>query len=106
MVERCQVFMTSMFDTVEGSGRRAYPDVVVTAQEVPSEPELQPPDLANDTWRRMTDLFLSRKSQVMEIAAAHGLNPGAMNALLFLEPGQPCSMGTLADAWKCDASNV
>ena len=54
----------------------------------------------------MTDLFLSRKSQVMEIAAAHGLNPGAMNALLFLEPGQPCSMRTLADAWKCDASNV
>ena len=54
----------------------------------------------------MTDLFLSRKSQVMEIAAAHGLNPGAMNALLFLEPGQPCSMGKLADAWKCDASNV
>jgi DNA-binding MarR family transcriptional regulator len=42
----------------------------------------------------------------MEIAAAHGLNPGAMNALLFLEPGQPCSMGALADAWKCDASNV
>ena len=29
-----------------------------------------------------------------------------MNALLFLEPGQPCSMSTLADAWKCDASNV
>jgi DNA-binding MarR family transcriptional regulator len=54
----------------------------------------------------MTDLFLSRKHQVMEIAAAHGLNPGAMNALLFLEPGQPCSMGALADAWKCDASNV
>jgi DNA-binding MarR family transcriptional regulator len=42
----------------------------------------------------------------MEIAAAHKLNPGAMNALLFLEPGQPCSMKTLADAWKCDASNV
>jgi DNA-binding MarR family transcriptional regulator len=63
-------------------------------------------DLANDTWRRMTDLFISRKHQVMEIAATHGLNPGAMNALLFLEPGQLCSMGTLADAWKCDASNV
>jgi len=29
-----------------------------------------------------------------------------MNALLYLEPGQPCSMRTLADAWKCDASNV
>jgi DNA-binding MarR family transcriptional regulator len=63
-------------------------------------------DLANDTWRRLTELFLSRKHQVMEISAAHGLNPGAMNALLFLQPGEPCSMRTLADAWKCDASNV
>jgi DNA-binding MarR family transcriptional regulator len=95
-----------MIDTVEGSRQTAYPGEVVTAREVPAEQRIQSPDLANDTWRRMTDLFLSRKSQVMEIAAAHGLNPGAMNALLFLEPGQPCSMGTLADAWKCDASNV
>ena len=63
-------------------------------------------DVANDTWRRMTELFLSRKQQVMEIAAAHDLNPGAMNALLFLQPGEPCSMRTLADAWKCDASTV
>ncbi|MDQ1508165.1 MAG: hypothetical protein QOG50_9 [Actinomycetota bacterium] len=95
-----------MIHTIEGSGQTAYRGHVVTAREVPSDREIQSPDLANDTWRRMTDLFLSRKGQVMEIAAAHGLNPGAMNALLFLEPGQPCSMGTLADAWKCDASNV
>jgi DNA-binding MarR family transcriptional regulator len=73
---------------------------------VPGDNKVQSSDLANETWRRMTDLFLSRKQQVMEIASAHGLNPGAMNALLFLEPGQLCSMGTLADAWKCDASNV
>jgi DNA-binding MarR family transcriptional regulator len=73
---------------------------------VPAAGQIESPDLANDTWRRMTELFLSRKQHVMEIAAAYGLNPGAMNALLFLEPGQPCSMGTLADAWKCDASNV
>ena len=63
-------------------------------------------DLANDTWSRLTELFLSRKQQVMEVSVAHGLNPGAMNALLFLQPGEPCSMRTLADAWKCDASNV
>ncbi len=79
---------------------------MVTAPEVPADEAMQSSDLANDTWRRMTDLLLSRKHQVMEIAATHGLNPGAMNALLFLEPGQLCSMGTLADAWKCDASNV
>jgi DNA-binding MarR family transcriptional regulator len=95
-----------MIDRVEGSRRTAYPEVVVTAREVPADANVESPDLANDTWRRMTELFLSRKHHVMEIAAAHGLNPGAMNALLFLEPGQPCSMGTLVDAWKCDASNV
>ena len=95
-----------MIQTVEGTGQTAYAGAVVTAREVPADRAIQSPDLANDTWRRMTDLFLSRKHQVMEIAAAHGLNPGAMNALLFLEPGQPCSMGALADAWKCDASNV
>jgi DNA-binding MarR family transcriptional regulator len=73
---------------------------VVTVRATPET------DLANDTWKRLTELFLSRKHQVMEISAAHGLNPGAMNALLFLQPGEPCSMRTLADAWKCDASNV
>lgn len=85
---------------------KAYPRVVVTVRESSTDRALQNPDPANDAWRRMTELFLSRKHQVMEIAATHGLNPGAMNALLFLEPGQPCSMGALADAWKCDASNV
>lgn len=71
-----------------------------------AHPQAPTADPANDAWRRLLDLFLGRKQQVMEIAAAHHLNPGAMNALLFLEPGQPCSMRTLADAWKCDASNV
>jgi DNA-binding MarR family transcriptional regulator len=29
-----------------------------------------------------------------------------VNALLYLEPDVPKPMGALADAWKCDASNV
>ena len=78
---------------------------MVTVPEAQEE-ALADAALANDAWRRLTDLFLGRKQQVMEIAAAHQLNPGAMNALLFLQPGEPCSMRTLADAWKCDASNV
>jgi len=95
-----------MIHTIEGSRGAAYREEVQTAREVSPARPVQTADLANDTWRRMTELFLSRKHQVMEIAAAYKLNPGAMNALLFLQPGQPCSMGTLADAWKCDASNV
>jgi DNA-binding MarR family transcriptional regulator len=57
-------------------------------------------------WRLITNLFISRKREFPNIAAEFGLNPGAMNALLSLEPGEPKPMGALADAWKCDASNV
>jgi len=96
--------MASIIGVLEGFTQAAYRQGVVTVHE---QRHAEPSgDLANDAWRRLTNLFLGRKQQVMAIAAAHQLNPGAMNALLFLEPGQPCSMRTLADAWKCDASNV
>jgi DNA-binding MarR family transcriptional regulator len=97
--------MASTIGVVEGFTRASYRDLVVSVHNRREE-ALAGADLANDTWRRMVDLFHSRKEHVMAIAAAHRLNPGAMNALLFLQPGQPCSMRTLADAWKCDASNV
>ena len=97
--------MASTIGVLEGFIRRSYGDSVVSVHQS-REQALSESELAIDTWRRMTDLFHSRKEQVMAIAAAHRLNPGAMNALLFLQPGQPCSMRTLADAWKCDASNV
>jgi DNA-binding MarR family transcriptional regulator len=97
--------MASTIGVLEGFTGASYRDLVVSVHEG-SEEALAGADLANDAWRLLTDLFLGRKQQVMAIAAAHQLNPGAMNALLFLEPGQPCSMRTLADAWKCDASNV
>jgi DNA-binding MarR family transcriptional regulator len=102
--------MASIIGVLEGFTRAAYRDLVVSVHERhqagPGQEAVAASDPANDAWRRLTDLFLARKQQVMEIASAHQLNPGAMNALLFLEPGQPCSMRTLADAWKCDASNV
>src|SRR5262245_22166961 len=97
--------MASTIGVLEGFTRASYRDLVVSVHDRHQE-ALTGADPANEAWRRLTNLFLARKQQVMEIAAAHQLNPGAMNALLFLEPGQPCSMRTLADAWKCDASNV
>jgi len=96
--------MASIIGVLEGFIAAAYGQDVVTTHE--HDQAAVSADRANDAWRRLTNLFLSRKQQVMEIASAHHLNPGAMNALLFLEPGQPCSMRTLAEAWKCDASNV
>jgi DNA-binding MarR family transcriptional regulator len=97
--------MASIIGVLEGFTPASYRGGVVSVHDRHQE-ALAGADVANEAWRRLTNLFLARKQQVMEIAAAHQLNPGAMNALLFLEPGQPCSMRTLADAWKCDASNV
>jgi len=63
-------------------------------------------DPADAVWRLFTDVMMTRKEQFPAIAASFGLNPGAMHALLQLDPSEPQSMSTLAGAWKCDASNV
>jgi DNA-binding MarR family transcriptional regulator len=63
-------------------------------------------DTAARAWRTLMAVFLARKEQFPQIAGAFGLNPGAMHALLSLDPDEPQSMSTLAGSWKCDASNV
>jgi DNA-binding MarR family transcriptional regulator len=63
-------------------------------------------DAATRAWRALTAVFLARKEAFPQIAASFGLNPGAMHALLSLDPDVPQSMSTLAGSWKCDASNV
>ena len=54
----------------------------------------------------MTAVMMARKQQFPEIAASFKLNPGALHALLTLDPETPQSMSTLAGGWGCDASNV
>jgi DNA-binding MarR family transcriptional regulator len=54
----------------------------------------------------MTAVMMARKQQFPQIAASFKLNPGALHALLTLDPEQPQSMSTLAGGWGCDASNV
>ena len=63
-------------------------------------------DMASEAWRLMTAIFRERKEHFPAIASSFGLNPGAMHALLTLDPSAPKSMRELADAWRCDASNV
>ena len=67
---------------------------------------LQEDDAATRAWRALTAVFLARKESFQQITASFGLNPGAMHALLSLDPDVPQSMSTLAGSWKCDASNV
>jgi DNA-binding MarR family transcriptional regulator len=72
---------------------------------MPSPPEVGA-DTAARVWRLMTGVMLTRKQPFPQVAASFGLNPGAMHALLSLDPAEPKSMSSLACAWKCDASNV
>ena len=57
-------------------------------------------------WRAMTEVFRAGKDRFPAIAASFGLNPGAMHALMSIDPNEPQRMSMLACAWKCDASNV
>lgn len=63
-------------------------------------------ELASEAWRLMTAILRERKEQFPQLAASYGLNPGAMHALMSLDPEAPKSMRALADEWRCDASNV
>jgi DNA-binding MarR family transcriptional regulator len=91
--------MTSTFEVLETSREQPYASEV-TIDPVPIyEP-------ADAVWRLLTALLMVRKQEFPELAASFGLNPGAMHALLQLDPDEPQSMSSLAGAWKCDASNV
>jgi DNA-binding MarR family transcriptional regulator len=63
-------------------------------------------DLADQAWRLISNVWMGRKSEFQNIAASFGLNPGAMHALLTLDPDVPQSMSALAGTFRCDASNV
>jgi DNA-binding MarR family transcriptional regulator len=72
----------------------------MTSEQVPAY------DPADGVWRLLHALLMVRKEEFPALAASFGLNPGAMHALLQLDPDEPQSMSSLAGAWKCDASNV
>ncbi|MDQ1460752.1 MAG: hypothetical protein QOI08_2236 [Actinomycetota bacterium] len=91
--------MSSTFDVLETSREQTY-HPVVTIEPVPAY------DPADEAWRLLTAVMMVRKEEFPALAASFGLNPGAMHALLQLDPDEPQSMSSLAGAWKCDASNV
>lgn len=91
--------MSSTFDILETLGEQPYHSRV-TIEPLPAY------DPADEVWRLLTSVMMARKEEFPAIAASFGLNPGAMHALLQLDPETPQSMSSLAGAWKCDASNV
>jgi DNA-binding MarR family transcriptional regulator len=63
--------------------------------------------LADEVWGQMAGFFFQvGMSHMSRTSRATGLHPGAIKALQSLDPDAPKPMGSLADAWGCDASNV
>ena len=62
--------------------------------------------LAADAWARIWGFFLANRHRYASLAAAHGLNPGVMAALLSLDGEEPKPMRWVAEACHCDASNA
>ena len=48
-------------------------------------------DPADEAWRLLTAVMMVRKEEFPALAASFGLNPGAMHALLQLDPDVPQS---------------
>jgi MarR family transcriptional regulator, organic hydroperoxide resistance regulator len=59
-----------------------------------------------EAWGLLLDLWGTQRSRVSEIAAEAGLAPRQMHLLRLLEPGEPLPMSRVADALRCDPSNV
>jgi DNA-binding MarR family transcriptional regulator len=62
--------------------------------------------LASSVWQQIFALVQSRKDEFLAISAEVGLTPAHMHALLSIDPDHPKPMRSLAEDWKCDASNV
>ena len=62
--------------------------------------------VAADAWRLMLECSMSQFGEASEIVQRLGLTPGHMKLLLQLDEGDGRAMGSLAQAFRCDASTM
>ena len=61
---------------------------------------------AAEAWTLLQRLMLGQKGRIHAIASEFDLAPAQVHALHVLEPDHPCAMSKLAQALRCDNSNV
>jgi DNA-binding MarR family transcriptional regulator len=62
--------------------------------------------VAAEAWRLLLGCTFAQLERVAGVVRELGLSPGDVRALLVLDRDEPRPMGSLAQAWHCDASNV
>ena len=63
-------------------------------------------DLAAQAWRPLARFFFDTVRHRQRILGSEGLTPNDIRALMVLDTARGRTMGELADAWACDASNA
>jgi len=61
---------------------------------------------ACEAWQLLIRLFFNQRADLPTVAAQFELSPAQCHVLHLIEPARPISMGSLAEALACDASNV
>jgi DNA-binding MarR family transcriptional regulator len=62
--------------------------------------------IAAEAWGAVLDLAMGQRNRFLRVVQEFGLTPGDLRALVVLNPDVPRPMGSLAQSWECDASNV
>jgi DNA-binding MarR family transcriptional regulator len=71
-----------------------------------SEAFLSKPELAAQAWRPLARFFFDTVRHRQRILSREGLTPNDIRALTVLDAERGRTMGELAEAWSCDASNA
>lgn len=61
---------------------------------------------ACEAWQLLVRLFFHQRADLPTLASHFELSPAQCHVLHLIEPDRPISMGGLAEALACDASNV
>jgi DNA-binding MarR family transcriptional regulator len=62
--------------------------------------------IAQEVWELLLEFFNEHRGRLFGMLGKLGLSPGDMKALFVLETNEARPMGSLAQVWDCDASNV
>jgi DNA-binding MarR family transcriptional regulator len=63
-------------------------------------------ELATDAWELLRDYLFHQRDRFLRVAHGHGLSPGDVRALMYLDVDAPLAMGSLAQHLGCDASTA
>jgi DNA-binding MarR family transcriptional regulator len=69
-------------------------------------PQASKKTVAADVWRLMLDTAMAHFAKASGVCQQYGLTPGHLKLLLQIEEGDGRPMGSLANAFQCDASTM